>query len=117
MLAYALRRIDTEKCYFGLNTLFSSCRSCISSWFDAEDWNAYLSEVLQEITVIAGEFDDETRLVNAVIGPHVLTVASRMLDPAIRVRREVRVLIGENLVRRNVLVELHKEALVAHVGM
>ena len=117
VFVYSLCRLDTEKCYFGLNALFSRCCSCISSWLNSEDWNADLGEMLEEITIITGQLDDQTRLAYAVIGLHVLAVASRMLDPAIRVRREVRVLIGEDLVGCYIFVELHKEALIAYIGM
>jgi hypothetical protein len=117
LLAHALGRRNTEECYFGLNPLSLSSRGRIRSRLDAKHGNAGVCEVLQKVAVVAGEFDDKTRLVDAVIGLHVLAVASRMLDPAIRVRRKVRVLIGEDLVGCNVLVELHEVAPIAHIGM
>ena len=83
---------------------------------DAQHRHAARDEMLQQVAVVAGD------LHHLAAGPSLqrldrhLGVAPRMLDPAGRVGREVGVL-GEDLLRRDELLQLHQEALVADVGV
>src|SRR5207244_7164618 len=68
--------------------------------------------VLEEVAVVAPDLDDEAVAGEAEPLGHLVRVAARVLDPARRVRGEVRV-IGEDLLRTDVLLELDEEAAVA----
>ena len=76
---------------------------------DPEHRNAVREKVLEQVAVVRCELDDE------VVGPERKTlhdhldVTTGMVDPRVRVRREVRVL-GENALRRDELRDLHEPA-------
>ncbi len=74
------------------------------------------NEVLQEIAVVAGEFDDAVARANAALGEHRRNVPLRVFEPASRVRREVGV-VAKDLLRRFEEFELHEQAGFAHVGV
>ena len=63
---------------------------------DAEHGHAALDEVLQQVAVVAGDLDDLAERVRARTARSSLGVALGVLEPARRVRREVRV-VGEDL--------------------
>ncbi len=83
---------------------------------DAEHRHPERQEMLQQIAVVARQFDDEAvgPKVQALLDHHA--VLAGVLDPRCRVRGEVSVL-AENLVRCDVLFQLHQQAAVAHVGV
>ena len=77
---------------------------------DAEDGDALLHEVLQQVAVVARDLDHEAVLPEAEPLRDHVRVAAHVLDPAVGVRGEVGVL-GEDRLRADVLLELHQEAL------
>ena len=84
----------------------------VGGGLDAEHGNPLLDEVLEQIAVVRGDLDHARSAVEAkAVGRHV-GVVLRVLQPGGRVRREVGVL-GENLGRGHVLLELDQEAPLA----
>src|SRR5690606_1147716 len=79
---------------------------------DAEAGDAARDEVLQEVTVVAGELDDEALRAEAETRGDRLDVAAGMLEPGVRVGGKIGVL-GEDLRRFDVLLKLHEEAAFA----
>ncbi len=77
---------------------------------DAEHRNPLLDEVAQEVAVVAGHLDDEA--VTGEVPPldQVERVASCVLEQVVGERREVEVIVDEQLLRRNVLEDLHERA-------
>ena len=69
----------------------------------------------EEIAVVAAELDDEIVGAESQLVDHRPGVATGVLDPARRVRREIGVL-GENLGRAHVLRELDEPTLLARVN-
>src|SRR5262245_2374140 len=72
--------------------------------------------MLQQVAVVARDLDHPRGGTQTEPACHLVAVAPRVLDPAVRVRRKVCV-VGEDLLRRYVFLELHEEALGAHPGM
>ncbi len=67
---------------------------------DPEHGNALRHEVLQQVAVVRGELDDEAVGAELEALTDHVDVDARVLDPRVRVRREVGVLL-EDLVRRD----------------
>ena len=72
-------------------------------------------EVLEQVAVVARDFDDEALLRQMQAPPHGLGVGPRMLDPGARVGREVGVL-AEDVRRADVFGQLDQEAVRADVA-
>ena len=70
-------------------------------------------EMLQEIAVIAAEFDDEAVRLKIEPRLHPFAVAFRVRDPARRVGGEICV-FGEDMRRAHKLWELHQPARIAN---
>ncbi len=83
---------------------------------DAEHRNAPRDEVLQQVTVVARDLHYPAVHIEPKPIAHLVDVAARVFDPARRVRREVRVL-GEDLVWRDELLQLHQETRITHISM
>ena len=79
---------------------------------DAEHWNALGDEELQEIAVVAPQFDDAAGRVQAQTRADHVYVLVGVGKPAVGVGREVGVL-GEDVLRLDVLFDLHEEATLA----
>ncbi len=79
---------------------------------DPEHRDALREEVLQEISVVRRELDDEAVPPEREPLAHLVDVRARMLDPGVRVGREVRVL-GEDLLGRGKLRDLGQPAALA----
>ena len=79
---------------------------------DPEHRYALRQEVLQQVAVVRGELDDEAVGRELEAGADHVDVRARVLDPRVRVRGEVGVLV-EDLVRRNERRELREPALRA----
>ena len=73
---------------------------------------AALDEVLQQVAVVARDLDDLAVAARARSARSSPRRSGGVLEPARRVRREVGV-VGEDLLRRLELLELHQEALLA----
>ncbi len=83
---------------------------------DAEHGDALREEVLEEIPVVRRELDDEAVRPEREPLAHLVDVATRVLDPRVRVGGEIRVL-GEDLLRRRELGDLREPALLADADM
>ena len=79
---------------------------------DPEHRNAALEEVLEEVAVVARDLDHAGALVEAEPCAHLIGVAARVIDPARRIRRKVRV-VGEDLLGRGGRRQLDEQAFVA----
>ncbi len=81
-----------------------------------EHRHAELLEPLEQVAVVRGDLDDAAASVDVEALDHPLHVALRVGDPAVRVGREVDVLL-EDVLGRGELAELDEEALAADVRM
>ena len=73
-----------------------------------------MDQVLQEVPVVAGDFDNEMMSREAELVDHLVDVAPAVIQPAIGVGREVRV-VAEDFLTAHILLQLHEETLVADV--
>ena len=96
------------------NALLLGDRGHVGCGLDAEHRHAALDEPLEQVAVVRGELDDARVAVEAEALDHLLDVAASVLDPAVRVGREVDVVL-EDVLRRGELAELDEQALGAHV--
>ena len=55
--------VETEKCGQGRHPVRLGCFRDVGGRLDAEDGDAGLDEMLQQVTVVAGDFDDRARRV------------------------------------------------------
>ena len=111
-----VRELDGEELGERLDPALDRILGDVLGGLDAQHRNAVLGEVLQEIPVVARELDDQRLLVEAESGGDHLDVGLGVREPGIGVRREVGV-VPEDVFRAHVLLELHEEALAAHVGV
>lgn len=88
----------------------------IASRFDAEDGDLMLFKVLEEIAVVAGDFDHLVLTRELETGAHHLNIFAGVLEPRGRVRGEVGV-VGEDSFRFFHFFELNEEAFVTDVGV
>ena len=108
-----LRERQPEKLDQRRNILAPRHLGHVGGGLDPDDRHAERQEVLKQISVVAGD------LIHPAVGAEVeprldhLAVAPRVLDPGCRIRGEVGVL-GEDVLRLHVLLQLHQEASVAH---
>ena len=83
---------------------------------DPQHRNAVLGEVLQEVAVVARKLHDERLLVETEPGGDHLDVRLGVREPGVGIGGEVGV-VPEDVLRAHVLLELHEEALPAHIGV
>ncbi len=84
--------------------------------FDAQDRNARFNEVLQQVTVVACDLDDEAGGIESEPRQHQLRVTLAVLEPAVRIGRKISIVAEEFLRARN-LVQLYQEAFAADIGV
>ena len=85
----------------------------VSRRLDAEHRDPLRDEVLQEVTVIAADFDDLAPGVEPQACHHPLRVGLGVPQPAVGVRREIGI-VAEDVLGSYVLLDLDQEALLAH---
>ena len=109
-----LRRLHAEKFHDARN-LFLLPRDFrdVGGRFDAEHGDALRLEVLEQIAVIAGDFDDLAFGVEAESLDHHVAVAPRMFDPARRETGEIEI-VAEDRVGGFKLVELREQAVLGN---
>jgi hypothetical protein len=83
---------------------------------DSQHRYSLLAEVLQQVTVVAGDFHDLARRAETEALGHRDGVGPGMLEPRIRVGGEIRV-VAEDAIRRLELGQLDQETSRADVGM
>ena len=77
---------------------------------DAEHRHALLDEVAQQVAVVAGELDDEAVAPEAPFLDQPQRVLARVAQQPVGERREVEVVVDEELVRLHLLEDLHERA-------
>ena len=77
---------------------------------DPEHGHALLDEVAQQIAVVRGELDDEAVAPEAPFLDQPQRVLARVAHPPLGERREVEVVVDEELVRLHLLEDLHERA-------
>ena len=75
-----------------------------------------LDKILQQVAVVAGDFDDKALLVQTEAACHLVAVILAMLQPRIGVGREIGV-VAEDILRALVFFQLHQKALLADVDV
>ena len=90
-------------------------RGHVGGGLDAERRDAALDNVLQQIAVVAGELHHEAVGTQSEALDRHLHILARVVDPGVRVRREVRVL-GEDVLGGDELLELDQQAALADAG-
>ncbi len=91
-------------------------RRDVGRGLDAEARDPLRDDVLQEVAVVGGDLDDVALRPEPEALRHVVHVAPRVLDPRVRVGREVGV-VREDVVRQHVVVDLDERAGVADEGV
>ena len=84
---------------------------------DAETGNAGGDEVPEQIAVVGGDLDDEALAAEVRGARDHRRVAGGVIQPALRHRREVRVVVVEKLGRLGIVFRLHQPALGADVEL
>ena len=105
------RELETEELDEGVDTAFDCLLRDIRRGFDAEHRNAKLEEVLQEVPVVARDFDHLRLVAEAESIDDQVDVPSRVIEPRIRKGREIGVLT-KDLSGSDVLGELNQETLI-----
>ena len=73
-------------------------------------------EILEQVTIVAGDFHDKALAIEAKSLGHFVAVAFAMLQPGIRIGGKIRV-VGKNIFGPLVFFELHEEAFLTSVYM
>jgi len=81
---------------------------------DAEARDAGLLEVLEQVAMGRGDFDDEGAGAQAQPLRHLLHIAAAVFEPVFRDGGEIDVLLAEDVFDLLILVHLHEAALAAH---
>lgn len=87
-----------------------------ASRLDAKYGDPARDEVLEQVAVVRGQFDDLLRRVEAEAAGHVLGEALAVCEPTSGVRGKVRVVVGEDRLGALELAELDEEAAIADVS-
>ena len=104
------------KRHIGSDTLVARHLGDIRCRLDPQHAHAGRDEMLQQVAVVAGDFDDQVIFRQFETLAHRLGVATRMFHPGIGVRRKIRV-FAEKFRRRRELFQLHQKAGVANARM
>ena len=91
------------------------CRN-IRSGFDAERRDTEWQEMLQQVSVVAGQFDNEAGRAETQPVPNRVAIRSGVRNPRRRVRGEVRI-FPKYVLRADILPELNEEAAFADKHM
>ena len=109
------RRLDAKELHQRRDSALFGGPGNVRRRVDAEDGNAPLDKELQQISVIAAELDDPARRPEAEPLGHRFDVSPRVIEPGIRIGREIGV-FRKDMLRRDVLLELHEKAVAADIG-
>ena len=102
------RGLRAEEFYDAGNLLLLPCDlGDVGRRLHPEDGDALGFEVLEQVTVVAGDFDNLARFIETEALCHHLAVASRVLHPTRRITREVEV-IAEDIVGRLEFLQLRE---------
>src|SRR5579871_86079 len=110
------RRLGAEKRDFGGNALVMRHLGDVRRRLDAEHADAALLEILQQIAVVTGDLDDQRSGIEPVAFNHAPGIVAAMVEPELRVRREVEVIV-ENICSGRELLHLHEQATFADVDV
>ena len=102
-------QVATEELHHGLDSALARRLRDVGGGLDSERRDAAVADVLEQVPVVARQLDHGAAGVEAESLHGHVHVAARVLDPGVRVRREVRVLL-EDVRRGHELLELHEEA-------
>ncbi len=83
---------------------------------DAGGRNPRSHEMLEEVAVVAGQFDNMLPRPKAIPLDHFLCIDPSVLNPTVRIRREVGI-ITENMRGANIGIKLNQETAAAYVNM
>ncbi len=107
------RELGTEEPGERGNTGRVRGRGLIGRGVDAEHRHAELGEVLQQVTVVARDLDDEARRTEPALGDETQHVLAAVAQQLVGERREVEVVVDEHLVGRHLLQQLDERAVRA----
>ena len=108
-------RLNTKELHQSRHPALFSRLGNVCRRIDAEDRNALLDKELQQISVIATEFNDPARRARGPIFSDIVsTYLPRMIEPAIGIGRKIGV-FGKDLFRCNILLELHEKTVATNV--
>jgi hypothetical protein len=105
-------RFDAEELDERGHAFFDGDFGDVSRGFDAQGGNLARNEMLEQIAVVAGDFDHVTLAMELKTLNHPLCVNAGVFHPAIGIGREIGV-IAEDMLRANISFQLHQEALLA----
>src|SRR5579862_2179871 len=98
------------------NSLVYRHLSHIDGRLDPQTRNVFLDEILQQITVVAGQFNHEAGRVIAETLHHLIYIVAGMLQPTVGIRGEVGV-FSEDGFGTHVLLKLNQEAALTYVNV
>src|SRR3990172_401964 len=109
-------RLLSEELDNGGDPSLHGCAGHIGCGLDTEDRYSFGNEVLQKVTVIAGDFyDPPPRAQSKTLDYHV-SIGAGVLEPGFGIRRKVRVVREDRFWTDN-LVELDEKTEIAHIRM
>ena len=108
----ALRELQAEEFDQRRNILLARHFGDIGGRLDADDGNTQRQKMLKQISVVARDLEDLAFRAETKPGLDHFAILARMLDPRGRIRRKICV-FRENMLRLDVLLQLHQEALAA----
>jgi len=111
-----MRRRRTEEGDYRGDPLGEGSLSYIGGGFDSQGKNPSLNEVLEQIAIVACNLNDMAMATKAKALHNHVRVSLRVLQPRVRVRREVCVL-DEDILWTHVRFELNQETVLTDVNV
>src|SRR4029434_9892129 len=84
--------------------------------FDPQHGNVLPLEILEQVTIVAGDLKSQALAPEGKAGHHVIRVGARMIEPGVGVGRKVRIIVAEYRLRTFEFLKLYEEARRADVG-
>ena len=110
------RRFNTEKCDLRFNASGFRGFGDIGRRLYSENRNTFGQKMLQQITVVAGNLDNEGIAVKSELLRQFIGESPRMFNPTAGEGRKIGV-VGKNILRRNHVLDLHQKAVPANPRM
>ena len=108
--------VESKKLRYRGDALFPSFRGHISGRLHAQNRDALQLKVLQQVAIVAGNLHHKVLRPQMKSLDHAFSVATGMIQPRFRIRREIRV-TTEHIFGMFELFELYQIALIADTGV
>jgi hypothetical protein len=105
-----------EECDLGRHAECLGNRGDVGGRLHAKYGNVPLTEILEKVAIVAGQFYDERSGAKFEFPRHALGKGFGMTKPRLGERREIQV-VGEDHLGGRKFLELHQQAILANVGV